>query len=130
VNVLVTAYAPNSLYSEALGARVLSRGINGGVRTASGLYISEAIVACGPRFFKWFVIIDNVWYLCGDRGGAITNDRIDLAYVIGSNDERVLKAKRWGVRRRRVVFIKPVRWQGVQSIRAIRPVYKRCIVWC
>lgn len=119
LKVLVTAYAPNSGVA-----------INGGVRTATGEYISEAIVACGPRFLGWYVLLDGVLYWCGDRGGAITNFRVDRSYVLGSAKERLTKAYQWGVRRRTVTFYKPKPDKPKNLIRRIRPVYSRCIVRC
>lgn len=119
LKVLVTAYAPNSGVA-----------INGGVRTATGEYISEAIVACGPRFLGWFVLLDGVYYLCGDRGGAVGNNHVDRSFVLGSAKERLHKAFQWGRRYRTVTFYKPTSRNYKQLIRQIRPVYQRCFRMC
>ena len=47
--------------------------------TASGEYTRPGVAACGPSYsFGTFLLVDAKWYVCADRGGAITDGHLDL----------------------------------------------------
>jgi 3D (Asp-Asp-Asp) domain-containing protein len=47
--------------------------------TASGVQAVPQTAACGPSFpFGTILLVSAKWYVCQDRGGAITDGHLDL----------------------------------------------------
>lgn len=66
-------------------------------------------VACGKAYpFHAVFVIDDKPYICLDRGGAITNDRLDVVFPT------LKSAVQWGVQRKRVQAWLPGRYEEFQ----------------
>jgi hypothetical protein len=59
LSFVVTAYAPNSAYSESLNRIVRSRYTNGDNRDAWGLETSEYLVACSLRYHGHIFVFER-----------------------------------------------------------------------
>lgn len=72
--------------------------------TASGTETYWGIVACGPSYpFKTeFDIEDMGIFICQDRGGGITNDRLDLWFPACWEALQFGVRKRWVTREKRI----------------------------
>jgi 3D (Asp-Asp-Asp) domain-containing protein len=69
--------------------------------TASGQYTRPGICACGPSFpFGTIFVVSGKWYVCQDRGSAITDGHLDL--WVGEDEE----AWAWGRRQMQVVVVR------------------------
>lgn len=99
-----TAYAPDSMLSEATGKIVRSRSINGDSADSWGLPISEFTMACGLGYhgyifvFKSKIPEQGIRYCTDSVENGLYNKRIDIAIVSGTNDERVKSAMQFGRR--------------------------------
>jgi len=70
--------------------------------TASGAYTREGVAACGPSYAfgtLFFVPSLGRWFVCQDRGGAITDANLDLWFA--SEDE----ALEWGRQGLEVIIV-------------------------
>ena len=90
--------------------------INGNGRTASGLMPRTGAAACGPSwpFGTVFVLPEDVEVLglpevvvCMDRGGAVGDNHLDIAYVPAARGVRwgLMIAREWGVRTVEVLVV-------------------------
>ncbi len=64
---------------------------------ASGEYTKEGVCACGPSYAfgtLFFVPSLERWFVCQDRGGAITDKNLDLWFA---TEEEALKLGRQGL---------------------------------
>jgi hypothetical protein len=104
LSFVVTAYAPNSMYSESQNRIVYSRQTNGDNKDAWGLEVSEFLIACSLKYHRHLFVFEEdipgkqVRYCTDSVLGGRVNHRLDIAMTDGLNDERVKESFDFGKR--------------------------------
>lgn len=104
LSFIVTAYAPNSVYSESLNRNDYSRLTNGDNKDSWGLETSPYLIACSLKYHGHIFVFErdipgsDVRYCTDSVLGGAFNNRLDIAFVEGTNDKRIAQAKEYGRR--------------------------------